>query len=427
MHVENAPSNRLRQRLHSAKQVYAATAKLAVRNILRQKFRTGMTLAAIMFGVVSLVLAGGFVADIFIQLGETIIHSQTGHLQLFKPDFLEKGSRYPERFLIDKPEEIAKKISAHPEVDAVMGRMYFAGLLNNGRRDLPIIGEGVEPDKEAKLGSLLKIVEGQQLRDQDTDGVLVGQGVAHSLGLKPGDSVTLVMNAAEGAMNTLDFRVVGIFQSFSKEFDARAVRIPLAATQELLQVKGVNQIVVALHRTEDTDQMLARLNAEFSGTSFDLRSWRTLSDFYDKSVQLYDAQFGVLRLIILLMVLLSVTNSVNMSVFERQGEFGTMQALGNRHRDIIRLILVECTILGLVGALAGALLGMGLALLISTIGISMPPPPNANIGYTAFIRIVPATVIGAFFVGFIATVLASVYPAFKVSRIPVVDALRQNV
>jgi putative ABC transport system permease protein len=259
MHVENAQSNRLRQRLHSAKQVYAATAKLAVRNILRQKFRTGMTLAAIMFGVVSLVLAGGFVADIFIQLGETIIHSQTGHLQLFKQDFLEKGSRYPERFLIDKPEEIASKIAAHPEVDAVMGRMYFAGLLNNGRRDLPIIGEGVEPDKEARLGSLLKIVEGQQLRDQDTDGVLVGQGVAHSLGLKPGDSVTLVMNAAEGAMNTLDFRVVGIFQSFSKEFDARAVRIPLAATQELMQTKGANQLVVALHRTEDTDKMLARL------------------------------------------------------------------------------------------------------------------------------------------------------------------------
>jgi putative ABC transport system permease protein len=426
MHVENAQSNRLRQRLHSAKQVYAATAKLAVRNILRQKFRTGMTLAAIMFGVVSLVLAGGFVADIFIQLGETIIHSQTGHLQLFKQDFLEKGSR-PERFLIDKPEEIASKIAAHPEVDAVMGRMYFAGLLNNGRRDLPIIGEGVEPDKEARLGSLLKIVEGQQLRDQDTDGVLVGQGVAHSLGLKPGDSVTLVMNAAEGAMNTLDFRVVGIFQSFSKEFDARAVRIPLAATQELMQTKGANQLVVALHRTEDTDKMLARLGAEFSGTSFDLRSWRTLSDFYDKSVQLYDAQFGVLRLIILVMVLLSVTNSVNMSVFERQGEFGTMQALGNRHRDIVRLIIVECTILGLVGALLGALLGMLLALVISTIGISMPPPPNANIGYTAFIRIVPATVIGAFFVGFIATVLASVYPAFKVSRIPVVDALRQNV
>ena len=401
--------------------------KLAFRNVLRQKVRSGMTLAAIIFGVVSLILAGGFVQDTFIQLGEVIIHSQTGHLQIFKKDFIEKGTRSPERYLIDKPEVLARSVGAHAGVDEVMGRIYFSGLLNNGKRDLSIVGEGVEPDKETRLGSYIMISQGRHLKGSDREGILVGQGVATTLGLKPGDRVTLVMSAAEGAMNTLDFRVVGIFQSFSKEFDARAVRIPLAATQELLQIKGANQLVVALHRTEDTDKMLATLGAEFSGTSFDLRSWRTLSDFYDKSVQLYDAQFGVLRLIILVMVLLSVTNSVNMSVFERQGEFGTMQALGNRHRDIIRLIIVECTILGLVGALAGALLGMLLAIVISAIGISMPPPPNANIGYIAFIRIVPATVIGAFFVGFVATVLASVYPAFKVSRIPVVDALRQNV
>ncbi len=401
--------------------------KLALRNILRQKVRTGMTLAAITFGVVSLVLAGGFVHDIFIQLGETIIHSQTGHLQLFKKDFLEKGSRYPERFLIDKPEAIAQRIARHPEVDAVMGRVYFTALLNNGRRDLPVIGEGVEPDKEAKLGSFLKIVAGQQLHEKDTDGILLGQGVAQSLNVKPGDTLTLLLSAAEGAMNTQDFRVVGVFESCSKEVDARAVRIPLAATHELLQTRGVNQIVVALHRTADTDKILAALNADFADDAFDLRSWRTLSDFYDKSVQLYGAQFGVLQIIILLMVLLSVTNSVNMSVFERQGEFGTMQALGNRRRDIVSLIVVESTIIGLAGAILGVLLGVIFALLISAVGIPMPPPPNANIGYTAFIRIVPGTVIGAFLIGFLATAAASLFPAFKVSRIPVVDALRQNV
>jgi len=401
--------------------------KLALRNILRQKIRTGMTLAAIMFGVISLVLAGGFVQDIFIQLGETIIHSQTGHLQLFKKDFLEKGTRYPERFLIDKPETIVPRIARYPEVDAVMGRVYFAGLINNGRRDLPIVGEGVEPDKEAKLGSFLKIVAGRQLQEKDTDGILLGQGVAQSLNAKPGDVLTLVLSAAEGAMNTQDFQVVGIFESFSKEFDAHAIRIPLTATHELLQTRGVNQIVVALHRTADTDKILAALNADFADSAFDLRSWRTLSDFYDKSVQLYQAQFGVLQIIILLMVLLSVTNSVNMSVFERQGEFGTMQALGNRRRDIVALIVIESTIVGFVGAVLGVLLGIVFALVISAIGIPMPPPPNANVGYTAFIRVVPSTLIGAFLIGFIATMLASLFPAFKVSRIPVVDALRQNV
>ncbi len=76
------------------------------------------------------------------------------------------------------------------------------------------------------------------------------------------------------------------------------------------------------------------------------------------------------------MVLLSVTNSVNMSVFERQGEFGTMQALGNRSRDVALLIVVESAILGFAGAVLGVVLGVGLAELISFIGIPMPRPPT---------------------------------------------------
>ncbi len=400
--------------------------KLALRNTLRQKVRSGMTLAAIIFGVTGLILAGGFVQDIFIQLGEAIIHSQTGHLQVFKKDFLEKGTRSPERFLIDQPEKLAASIAKHPEVDAVMSRLYFSGLLNNGKRDLAIIGEGVEPDKEAKLGSFITIAAGRQLAKADRDGILLGQGVAKTLGLVPGDRVTLVLNAAEGAMNTMDFEVVGVFQSFSKDFDARAVRIPLDAAQELLQTKGANLLVVALHKTEDTDAVHSKLVAEL-GNQLDVRTWNSLSDFYDKAVQLYDRQFGVLQFIILLMVLLSVANSVNLSVFERQGEFGTMQALGNQSRDIVKMVILESAFLGLTGAVLGVLLGITAALTISAIGIPMPPPPNANLGYTAYIRIVPLTLVTSALVGFVATVLASIVPAYKVTRMQVVDALRQNI
>lgn len=63
-----------------------------------------------------------------------------------------------------------------------------------------------------------------------------------------------------------------------------------------------------------------------------------LVDFYEKAAQLYDRQFGVLRLIILLMVLLSVANSVNMTLFERTREFGTLLALGERQATVFKLI-----------------------------------------------------------------------------------------
>lgn len=400
---------------------------LALRNVLRHKARTGMTLLAIVTGVVGLILSGGFVHDIFTQLGEVLIHSQSGHMQVAREGYFERGSRSPEKFIIPEPEPLRQEILASEGVDDVMGRLYFSGLLNNGRSDLPIVGEGVEPEREARLGSGMVISAGRRLEAKDAGGMMLGHGLASALKLAPGDWATLVINTPDGALNSLEFRVVGTFQTFSADYDARAVRIPLAAAQDLLATAGVNTLVVALKRTEDTETALAALTGAHAGAGLEVNSWLKLNDFYAKTVKMYDVQFGVLRIIILLMVLLSVANSVNMSVFERVGEFGTMMALGNRSRRVVELIMAESVILGLAGAVAGTLLGMALALAISSVGIPMPPPPNADLSYTAHIRIVPSVVAGAFAVGFIATVVAAVLPALRVRRIPVVDALRQSV
>ncbi len=400
--------------------------KLALRNIFRQKARTAMTLAAVVLGVAGLILAGGFVKDIFFQLGEAIVHSQTGHVQVFRDGFLDRGSRQPERFLMEDVTGVASRLEKHGGVAEVTARLNFSGLLNNGRRDLAIIGEGIDPDKEARLGSYINLLAGRQLRGDDAFGILLGQGVAASMDVGPGDSVTLVTNTAEGGLNTIDFEVVGIFQTFSKDFDARAVRIPLPAAQELMFSTGANLLVVALARTEDTDRSLALIKASLP-SGLEARGWRELSDFYDKAVELYDRQFGVLQFIILLMVLLSVANAVNMGVFERYGEFGTLQALGNTRAHVFRLVVLENMLLGMIGAGLGVILGLALAGAISAVGIPMPPPPNSNQGYTAHIRPDLLTVVLAWIVGFAATVLAALLPARRVSRTPVVDALRQSI
>lgn len=74
-----------------------------------------------------------------------------------------------------------------------------------------------------------------------------------------------------------------------------------------------------------------------------------------------------------------------MSVFERTGEFRTLMALGNNGIQVFQLVLLENSLLGAIGAALGTGAGLALATLISTFGIPMPPPPNANIGYTAVI------------------------------------------
>jgi putative ABC transport system permease protein len=220
---------------------------------------------------------------------------------------------------------------------------------------------------------------------------------------------------------------VGVFQSFSKEYDNRVIKMPLAAAQELLNNKGANTLVVPLERTEETSQVAARLRERGSTRSQEVRTWYELNDFHPKTVQLYNRQFGGLLFIILMMVVLSVVNAVNMTVFERTPEFGTARALGNRDRNVFQLVMLENALLGLIGSVIGAAAGFLLAMVVSLIGIPMPPPPNADLSYVAYIRVTPMAMAGAIIAGFVATMLAALLPARRMARMPVVAALRHTV
>ena len=126
------------------------------------------------------------------------------------------------------------------------------------------------------------------------------------------------------------------------------------------------------------------------------------------------------------MVVLSVANTVNMSVFERISEFGTLKALGNRNTDIFRLIVLECALIGLIGSLAGVVTGLVVASGVSALGIVMPPLPNSNTGYVVTIRTMTSGVAVAFGVGVCATLFAAIRPALRIAKSPISESLKQS-
>lgn len=400
---------------------------LAFRNIFRNRVRTALTLAAVICGVAAIIVSGGFVEDVFVQLREATIHSHLGHLQVYRKGYLEYGTREPNRYLIEDPRRLTEIIRSMPHVEAVMTRAALFGLTNNGRADLPVIAEGIEPDGEARLGSATVFVAGHALRDADSFGAVIGQGVANALKLRVGASMNLTTSTPGGALNAQEFTVVGIFRTFSKDYDDRAVRIPLVAAQELLNSPAVHSAVVVLDDTANTDAVLQRLRLPLEKLGFEVKPWYEIADFYAKTVALYRRQFGALQLVILVLLVLSVASTINMVVYERTGEFGTLLALGSRRRRLFALVLFENALLGAVGAALGVLAGIGVALLITRIGIEMPPPPGSTIGYTASIRLVPWILAGAALTGALSAFMAAWLPAWRASRLVVVDALRHNV
>lgn len=398
---------------------------LALRNILRRPARSALTLAAIALGVTSLVLAGGYVEDTLVQLREATIKSRLGHLQVYKAGLYASGGQRPFDFLIDDAAALEEAIDTLPMVVAKARRLSFSGLLNNGRGELPIWGEGIQPEPELQLGSTLTMLQGRRLSSSDQFAIIIGEGLAQALKVVVGERVNIVLNTRDGAMNILEFDVVGVFRSMSKEYDARGVQIPLPIAAELVDTTGISALVVLLQDTAQTEQALATLTARLPATRYEVKSWRELADFYAGTAAFYERQFVILHFIILVLILLSVANTVNMTLHERTGEFGVMRALGRRGADVFRLAVLESALLGVAGATLGVVIGIALALLISAAGIPMPPAPNSEVGTIAAVRVVPSVLATAFALGLAGTVIASLLPARRAARIPVVEALRQ--
>ncbi len=189
----------------------------------------------------------------------------------------------------------------------------------------------------------------------------------------------------------------------------------------------MNALVVLLDGVTPEEDALAAARAALPADAYDIRPWWRLADFYQGTVALYRRQFLVLQVIVSLMVVLGVANSINMSLHERQSEFGTARALGYRPGAIVGQILTEAALIGVIAAIAGTLLGAGLALAISSVGIEMPPPPNSDVGYTATIRLSAASLALAAGIGIAASVVGAAVPAWRLSRMPIVDALRHAI
>ncbi|MEJ7668040.1 MAG: FtsX-like permease family protein [Casimicrobiaceae bacterium] len=400
---------------------------LAFRNVFRNRARTALTLAAIVCGVAAIIVSGGFVEDAFVHLREATIHSRLGHAQVYRVGYREYGGREPSRYLIEKPQSLVEALRSIPHVQDVMTRVIFSGLANNGRADLPVIGEGVQPDKENRLGTAMTFVAGHPLEDADPFGAIVGEGVANALKLQPGSLINLTVSTPEGALNVLEFKVAGTFRTFSKDYDDRAVRISQIAAQELLHTQSVHSLVISLDDTRHTDAAVAAIQAAFGGRGYEVKPWHELADFYNKTVALYRRQFGALQVIILVMLVLSVASTVNMVVHERTGEFGTLLAFGYRPRQVFRLVMLENALLGVVGGALGVLIGIAIAVVLSAVGIEMPPPPGSSAAYTASIRLVPWVLGAAAITGTLAAIAAAILPGRRAARCVVVDALRQNI
>jgi putative ABC transport system permease protein len=403
---------------------------LATRNLVRNRRRSLTALSAIVFGVVALLLAQGFIEWVFWAMRESAIQGQLGHIQITRPGFREGGAADPYAYLMPADSGLDARLSGVAGVRIVAPRLGFNGLISLGESSVPFLGEGVDPAREAEISVDFRIAEGEDLTAADPSGIIVGRGLATVLGARTGDTLTLLATTQSGGFNAVEGRIRGIFYTSNKAWNDAAIRVPLSLAQQLMRNEGVHQWVVLLQNTEETDLMMATLGAMLHTAveeRYELTAWHELADFYNKTVQLFSSQMSVVQWVIGLIIILGISNTLMMNVSERTGEIGTQLAFGVKRRTLRWQFLLEGALLGILAGVVGAALGLGLGAIISHIGIPMPPPPGMDQGYRAEILISAAHVITAVSIVVATSILAAVIPAMKASRMNITDALRKNV
>ncbi len=407
--------------------VLGQTTSLAIRNLSRHRRRTALAMGAIGFGIAALILAGGFAEWMVWAEGESAIHSRLGHIQIVEQGFYEKGVADPYAYLIADNALNTRGLASLKHVKTVGARLNFSGLVSKEDTTISFLGEGVTPETDADLAKEIYVHAGRPLATDDPTGILLGKGLAASIGAKVDDTLVLLTNDKDGKVSAVDARVRGIFHTAVKAYDDVALRAPIALSRKLLKVDGSHQLLILLDKTANTPKVLAVLRGLIPAktTNLQLVPWIDLADFYKAVVDLFAAQTSFVNGIIAIIIIMSISNTLVMSVMERTSEIGTLMAVGYRGRRIMRLFVTEGFILGVLGGIAGTVVGLGIATLISHVGIPMPPAPGMEEGFMAYIRVTPKIAWSGFLIAVVSAVIASLYPAWKASRLEIVDALRR--
>lgn len=409
---------------------------LALRGLQRNRRRSLMTLLAIALGFAAIALFAGYTHNIYGGLARQSIHDEMiGHLTVSKRGMRLEGKLDPERYLLSSAEveAISELLHDEPHVALVTPRLALSGLLSNGRASTIFIAEGIDPSAMDRLQQYPPDMREAQstpktkkkLDPARPEVVQLSEGLAAMLHLPSGGQGAMLVNTLSGQANALDITVGQLFNTGNAGSNDKFAFMTLNLTRSLLDAEGrADRLTILLDDVNQTkalhDRLLAKLNA--AGFDVEILTWQELSDFYNQVRGMFDMIFGFIASIVLTVVVMSVANSMGMSVVERTREIGTLRAIGLKRHGVVLLFTAESMLLTVFGCLLGLLITLSVRWGINLANISYTPP-NSVSRVQLLVDLDIARVTFTFILMSIVGTLAAYMPARRAARKDIIDAL----
>ncbi len=383
---------------------------MSFRNLKRRRLRTVFTISGIAIGIALMVVLLSMLNGMDVRLTEQVKGLTGADLTVYNSTTQSGEGQGPQSMVIQPYDnineadvEIVKNISG---VDAVSLILTFNGFAKTSNNITQLRINGIEPDSYDYVSGGINVVSGSSIKQGDDTSVVLGKSVSDALGVGVNDKISLGNNEN----NTREFTVVGIYETGMGIMDA-AGYISLDAAQNLSGKEGeISNIQVKTKNPKQVDEIASLIPGKIQGVKVITQKsiLQKMTDMLN-TIQIFVSSLG---LIALLAGSFGVINTMLMSVYERTREIGILKAIGSRNSVIMKIFLIEAILIGLISSTVGCVLGIIIIYVFPLTDDIMAP-------------MVSPSIIGiAMVLGLMVSALAGIYPAWRASKMNIVEAIK---
>ena len=330
--------------------------KLAWRNIWRNKRRTGLTLASILFAVLLAIIIRSLQFGSYEQMIKNMVGRQIGYIQIHSNGYWNEPSLMNSFSQSDTA--IANQQWPKSVLDLVPRIESFA-LAAHQEKSKPVYIIGIDPTKEEKLTNPQEfLIKGRFLDTSQPNEIILSEGLSSYLNCFVGDTLALIGEGYQGQSAAGLFTVVGIVKLGSPEFNRRQVYLSLPDAQYFFGAEDrITALSILISSADETTTITQSLKKNLS-SNYEVMSWQEMLPELVQSLEA-DNISGMITLLVLYVVVgFGIFSTLLMMLSERAYEIGVMLSIGMSRIRLTSMIIIETLLLGLLGSSLGALISI---------------------------------------------------------------------
>jgi ABC-type lipoprotein release transport system permease subunit len=398
---------------------------IAWRNVWRNPTRSGVVIAAIAIGLWAGIFSGAFFQGMVDQFIYSSVHTETAHVQLYRPGFL---LNHDVQDTISQSDSILASIRSMPSVTGAAQSIQMFSLASTASFSTGIMLNGVVPEEEKNVSDLYTdVVKGTYFGEDRPNQIVIGQKLANQLHANVNSKIILALQTVSGDIIYGAFKVCGIYHTYNTDYEGSMAFVRIGDVRRLAGFAPTSSslIRVLLKRDNDAQGVADTLQQQFPALK--VQPWMTISPMLMiMSGWVMQIAF-IFVMIIMLALAFGIVNTMLMAVMDRTRELGMLMAVGMKPGQVFRMVVMETIFLAFTGAVIGTALGVASVAYFGRVGIDLSSLAEGLNAYGYSTMVYPSLGLNFYLqlavVVFIIAVLASIFPARRATQLNPVEAL----